>query len=193
MADGFRIRQVRGEDWRRLKELRLAALADPVAPVAFSERYEVAAGRPDSFWRQRAAQGYGTEGQGGDGRRVTTFVAETTAPTPVTAPAETPSWAGMVTVLARDDTASVVGVYLRAEHRGSGIAAALFAAAERWAFARDDVVRLQLDVHERNDRARAFYTRLGFTPTGESEPHTRPPYGRCHVYALERRPATPGR
>ncbi|AXK36947.1 GNAT family N-acetyltransferase [Streptomyces armeniacus] len=179
MKDGFQIRQVREEDWRQLRELRLAALADPVASVAFTERYEVAAARPDSFWRQRAAQG--RTGRTDDGWPVTTFAAA-----PVPADTDDARWAGMLTVVVQDGTASVVGVYLRPEHRGSGLGGELFRAAEEWAWARDDVERLQLHVHEQNHRARAFYERLGFVPTGESDPHHRPPYGRAHVYVRER-------
>src|SRR5690606_37915167 len=36
----YRIRTVRAEEWELLRELRLAALADPAASVAFNETYE---------------------------------------------------------------------------------------------------------------------------------------------------------
>lgn len=42
------IRPVKAAEWQRLRELRLAALADPVARVAFNETLEEAAGRPTS-------------------------------------------------------------------------------------------------------------------------------------------------
>ncbi|MBB1246684.1 hypothetical protein GL263_24485 [Streptomyces durbertensis] len=37
------IRPVRPEEWPQVKELRLAALRDPAAPIAFLETYEEAA------------------------------------------------------------------------------------------------------------------------------------------------------
>src|SRR4051794_16762229 len=41
------IRAVRAGEWRLAKELRLAALQDPAAPVAFLETYEQALERSD--------------------------------------------------------------------------------------------------------------------------------------------------
>ena len=49
------IRSVRAGEWAAAKELRLAALRDPVAHLAFLETYEEAAARPDSFWQERTA------------------------------------------------------------------------------------------------------------------------------------------
>lgn len=40
-----------------MKELRLRALRDPVADLAYLETYEEAAARPDSYWQERAARG----------------------------------------------------------------------------------------------------------------------------------------
>jgi GNAT superfamily N-acetyltransferase len=149
----YRIREAVSRDWRRLRELRLAALADPVAPVAFNERYDVAAGKPPSFWRGRA-------GQARNGRPITTLAGEVADG----------SWAGMLVVFVQDGEAHVAAVYLRPEHRGTGLAVGLFDAAQEWAWAREDVVRMRLDVHEGNPRAEAFYRRYGFTRTGASKP-----------------------
>src|SRR4051794_41079602 len=49
------VRVVRAEEWASVKALRLLALEDPAAPLAFLETYETAAERPDSFWQKRAA------------------------------------------------------------------------------------------------------------------------------------------
>ena len=49
------IRSIRADEWAAAKELRLAALRDPIAPLAFLETYEQAVARPDSFWQERAA------------------------------------------------------------------------------------------------------------------------------------------
>ncbi|MGW7595205.1 GNAT family N-acetyltransferase, partial [Streptomyces rubiginosohelvolus] len=45
------IRPVRADEWRSVKELRLAALQDPAAPVAFLETYEQGLKRSDEAWR----------------------------------------------------------------------------------------------------------------------------------------------
>jgi GNAT superfamily N-acetyltransferase len=165
----YRIREVRAEDWRALRELRLAALADPVAPVAFNERYDVAAGKPASFWKGRA-------GQSRNGRQITTLVAEL----------PDGFWAGMLVVFVQDEEAHVVAVFLRPEHRGNGLAGQLFDAAQSWAWAREDVVRVRLDVHEGNPRAEAFYRRYGFTRTGASKPDPNDPDALEWEMVLER-------
>lgn len=142
------------EDWAQLRELRLAALADPVAVVAFTEPYAKAVAQGAEFWRRRAAQG----DRGGPAQ---TFVGKDT-----TADGR---WAGMVTVLEEGASVQVVGVYLRPEYRGTGLAGQLFTAAEQWARARTGVSRMLLHVHEENPRAEAFYRRRGYVRTGEWE------------------------
>lgn len=122
------IRPVRAGEWQLVKELRLAALRDPVAPVAFLETYEQGVERPDAFWRERAAGSSET----GDGEK-RQFVAV----------APDGSWAGSVTVLIeRPDAevpfgtaadvhqAHVVGVFVRPEARGGGVAEELFRAGD---------------------------------------------------------------
>ncbi|MFD6422795.1 GNAT family N-acetyltransferase [Streptomyces sp. NPDC060198] len=162
------VRRVRGEEWPAVRELRLMALQDPAAPVAFLETYESAAEEPDSFWQQRAAGG-------AEGNEVAQFVAE----------AADGRWMGSVTVLVersgREDAfggkaeavqGHLVGVFVRPEARGTGLTDALFRSAEEWAFGLDDpyLVRLRLFVHENNPRAAAFYRRYGFVPTGTTVP-----------------------
>ncbi|MCT2592930.1 GNAT family N-acetyltransferase [Streptomyces sp. N2-109] len=184
MSDTYEIRETRGEDWRRLKELRLAALADPVSDVAFYETHEAGLAQPDSLWQQRAAQG---EEGGSDGRPITTLVAEV-----VSAEADGPAdrWAAMLVVYVEGSDAWIVAVYTRPEHRGAGLGTRLFRAAQKWAWSYGEVERLLLHVHETNDRARDFYQQLGFVATGESDAHPKPPYGHAHVYELKRRPLT---
>ncbi|WP_328720789.1 GNAT family N-acetyltransferase [Streptomyces sp. NBC_00247] len=162
------LRRVRPEEWPSVKELRLLALQDPAAPVAFLETYENAAGEPDSFWQQRTAGG-------AEGSDVAQFVAE----------AADGRWMGSVTVLversggedifggkAEAAQGHLVGVFVRPEVRGTGVTDALFRAAEEWAFGLDDpyLGRLRLFVHENNPRAAAFYRRYGFVPTGDTVP-----------------------
>jgi GNAT superfamily N-acetyltransferase len=156
------IRSIRADEWPAVKELRLAALRDPVAHLAFLEAYEEAAARPDSFWRERAAGA----AEGVTERRQ--FVA--VGPDGV--------WGGTVVVLveeagARDvfgvgigqDQGHLVGVFVRPEHRGSGVTQALFDAALAWSW-ESGLERVRLYVLEKNARAEAFYRKAGFVPTG---------------------------
>jgi len=150
----YKARTTRAEGWPLLKELRLQALADPVASVAFHDRYETVAAYPDSTWQQRAAAG---EGHGNGA----TFVGETPEG----------RWGGMVVVLLKADRyAHIVGVYVRPEHRGTGLATQLFEAAAEWAWARPGIRGLRLCVHKDNSRAEAFYRRQGFRTIGMTDP-----------------------
>ncbi|MCZ1008241.1 GNAT family N-acetyltransferase [Streptomyces lydicus] len=151
------IRPVKAAEWQRLRELRLAALADPIARVAFNETLEEAAGRPDEIWQRRAA---GSE----QGAAPLTFIGE----------AASGRWGGMVVVLVEEDEevpqTHVVGVYVRPEHRGTGLARELFEAAIGWSWDLADPVmeRVRLWVHEENPRAEALYRSLGFVATGRT-------------------------
>lgn len=180
------IRPVRAEEWQLVRELRLAALQDPVAPVAFLETYEQASERSDDFWRERAAGG--SESGGGGVRQ---FVAE----------APDGSWAGTVTVLIErpDDEvrfgeaaavhqAHVVGVFVRPQARGRGLAEELFRAGTDWAWSLGEplIERVRLYVHEGNPRAAALYRRIGFVPTGETVPMPGDPTARELEYAVAR-------
>ncbi|MFF0386338.1 GNAT family N-acetyltransferase [Streptomyces sp. NPDC004286] len=157
-GQGYVVRGVREEEWGDVKRLRLDALRDPVAHLAFLETYEDAAARPDSFWRERAA------GKPG----VRQFVAES-------ADGE---WAGTVTVLLEEaggtDWAGyaverrqghVVGVFVRPEHRGNGLIQELLDAGVAWAW-EQEAERVRLFVHADNPRAQGAYLRAGFKPTG---------------------------
>ncbi|MFJ4480660.1 GNAT family N-acetyltransferase [Streptomyces xanthochromogenes] len=158
------IRPVRADEWRKVKELRLASLADPAAPVAFLDTLESASAQPDEFWQERA-----TNAQGPSVRQ---FVAE----------GPDGAWAGNVVVLIEaegaDDVfgnriaspqAHIVGVFVRPEYRGIGLTERLFAAALDWAWAQEPRVnRVRLLVHEDNPRARGFYRKAGFVLTGST-------------------------
>ncbi|MFH9549470.1 GNAT family N-acetyltransferase [Streptomyces sp. NBC_00377] len=161
------VRVVRAEEWASVKALRLLALEDPAAPLAFLETYETAAERPDSFWQKRAADA-AAEGAG----TVRQFIAQ----------AEDGQWAGTATVLVEEagsvDWAGfpverrqghVVGVFVRKEWRGSGMTQALLGAALEWAWELG-LERVRLIVHERNLRAQGAYRKAGFTPTGRTVP-----------------------
>ncbi|MFI1226903.1 MULTISPECIES: GNAT family N-acetyltransferase [unclassified Streptomyces] len=162
------MRAVRADEWPQARQLRLDALKDPAAPVAFLETYEDAVARSDVFWQERAAAA-------AEGGKVRQFVAE--SPEGV--------WVGTVTVLVespRDevrfgeaavvDQAHLVGVFVRPESRGTGVTDALFreAVAWAWSLSAPRLERVRLYVHEDNPRAAAFYRRFGFAPSGQRMP-----------------------
>ncbi|MGW5865273.1 GNAT family N-acetyltransferase [Streptomyces sp. NPDC055239] len=161
------VRPIRADEWPEVKELRLLALQDPAAPIAFLDTYEQAAAQPDSFWEERA------KGSAAGGTRVRQFVAEGPGG----------AWSGTVTVLIEDAgsddvfggtvqqrQAHVVGVFVRPEYRGSGVTDALFEAAVEWGWTMPEVARVRLYVHEDNARAESFYRRYGFVRSGVTAP-----------------------
>jgi GNAT superfamily N-acetyltransferase len=161
-SDDYVVRAIRPDEWPAVKQLRLDALRDPVADIAFLETYDDALGSPDSFYQERAAR----SAEEGSGARQ--FIAE----------APDGTWAGTVTLLTEEagttDWAGypvdqrqghVVGVFVRPEHRGNGLIKALFDAAVEWAWERG-AERVRLIVHEDNARAQGAYRKAGFAPSG---------------------------
>ncbi|WP_150956507.1 GNAT family N-acetyltransferase [Microbacterium testaceum] len=155
------VRRVRAGEGDRVRALRLRAVSDPVASIAFLTTAEEELERDPSFWEDRAAAG-------ATGGSAAMLVAE-----------DAEAWVGSVTVLVRhagevDHTgrrlsvgrADVVGVYVAPEARGTGAIDALLDAAARWTAAQG-FETLSLDVHVDNLRAQAVYRRAGFVPTGE--------------------------
>jgi ribosomal protein S18 acetylase RimI-like enzyme len=59
--------------------------------------------------------------------------------------------------------------------RGEGLAEALLLEIERWAGKRGHD-QLTLEVHEHNQRAQAFYRRMGFNDTGDRVPYPLAPH-----------------
>ena len=164
---GHVVRAIRADEWPAAKELRLAALRDPVAHLAFLETYEEAVARPDAFWRERAAGA----AEGVPDRQQ------------IVAVAPGGRWVGSVVVLVEEagsrgalgDVSDVrqghlVAVYVRPEVRGRGLTERLFAYALEWAWEVAGVERVRLFVDERNGRAEGFYRKFGFEPTGGSVP-----------------------
>lgn len=167
-SDAFVIRSIRSDEWRQVKELRLDALRDPVAHLAFLETYEDAVSKSDGFWQERAS-----------GAAV-----DATGRQQIVAVGEDGVWAGSVIVLVEEagvqdvfgevperSQGHLVGVYVRPEYRGSraGVTRGLFDAALAWSW-KAGLERVRLFVHEKNGRAEAFYRKAGFLPTGETTP-----------------------
>jgi ribosomal protein S18 acetylase RimI-like enzyme len=164
MADldpGIVIRRVRADEGPSVRALRLEALADPVAAIAFLETTEQALARPDAEWRERAEKNATSADQAGfvavlDDTLVGTVIV-------ITRRAGEPDYFQRVP---EADTATLVGVYVSPRVRGRGVIDALIRAAQDWA--RDaGYPELTLDVHERNGVAIASYRRAGFEIVGE--------------------------
>ncbi|WP_404433994.1 GNAT family N-acetyltransferase [Microbacterium lacus] len=137
-------------DASRVKALRLEALGDPVAHIAFLDTLEAAQAQPEEFWVDRTVAAALSD-------QAAQFVAE-----------ENSVWIGSVTVLHREgDRALLVAVYVRPQSRGGSILNQLVAAAQTWA-ERQGCRELALEVHEDNLRAQAAYRKLGFVLTGEA-------------------------
>ncbi|MFJ3026587.1 GNAT family N-acetyltransferase [Streptomyces tendae] len=176
------IRSIRADEWPAVKELRLRALRDPLADLAYLETYDDAAARPDSFWRERAAMG----GEGASGAQQLVAVGPgglwLGTLTVIVEEAGTTDWAGFPVERRQGH---VVGVFVRPEWRGSGLTKALFDAGLEWAWA-IGLERVRLIVHPDNGRARAAYGKAGFVPSGRRVPLAGGPGDHELEYVLER-------
>lgn len=143
---GITVERVTPDTWHHYRAVRQAALID--SPRAFWTTYADSARRTDEDWRAFATTG------------PTTWLAWD-LDRPV----------GTVGLWHADDQAVdevyLVGMWVSGSVRGSGAAALLVDAA--LAHARDSGVRrVVLDVARENLRARRFYLRRGFVPTGDT-------------------------
>jgi GNAT superfamily N-acetyltransferase len=150
------VRRIRADDWESARVLRLEALKDPVAHLAFLETVEQAAARVDEEWITRAS----TMSEGDSGAQ---FLAERDGEL-IGSLAVIIRRAGVADYFDRvpeTDLPTVVGVYVGPSARGLGVIDALLAAAADWSRSRGDDV-LTLDVHESNTPAIRSYERNGF-------------------------------
>lgn len=138
------IRRARRDDWRLLKSIRLEALLD--TPDAFGSSYESARNFSDEQWATLIDEHC-------------YFLAERGA-----------SVVGMASGGFNDfhpGTLWVYAMFVTPDARGSDVASRLVEAVSEWA--RDQGARdLYLHVTTTVERARSFYHKLGFTPTGET-------------------------
>jgi len=143
MAPGI-IRGLTAQDWRELRDARLAALAE--APYAFASTLAREKAFLEETWRERA----------GSGRTFGAWRDETIVGLATGFPAEPPAeW-------------HLVGMWVAPECRGQGVADLLVAAVCDLA-RQSGAGSVTLWVTDVNDRARAFYRRLGFAPTGQRQ------------------------
>ena len=154
------VRRIRSDEWARVRQLRIEAVSDPDAAIAFLTDVAEEIARDDAFWQDRAAGG-------AVGNSAAQFVL-----------IDDDEWIGTVTVLRRSagsvdhigrtlsaPRAVVVGLYLRPSHRGRGGVGDLLDHAAEWAASFGDTA-LMLDVHADNARAQAAYRKAHFVPTG---------------------------
>jgi GNAT superfamily N-acetyltransferase len=162
-GDGL-LRQLEPDDWRRLRDARLRALASD--PGAFLVTLDEARKFPDEHWRERAMQ---TESN-------VTFVYE-----------RVDGFDAMVGAFSRDDADSVylVGMWVAPDLRGSGVARQLVERVVAWARGRG-CSRVVLSVEGNNSRAARFYEKCGFTELIEPPPlpYEPRPGNRFYAYTL---------
>ncbi len=143
-GDGLVVERVTAASWRTWRDVRLASLID--SPRAFWTTYAESAGTTDDQWRERCATRGPTWLALDDGRPVGT-VGLWHAP-------DQPA-----------DEVVLVGMWVATVARGTDVATRLVGTALTSAAA-SGFHRVVLDVAHENARARAFYLRLGFRPTG---------------------------
>jgi len=136
------------EDWERVRDVRVHALAD--APFAFGSRLEEEQDRPEAFWRSRL-----------ESQATATFLAIRVHET-----------VGLVrTFVEPEDVtrAELVSMWVAPHARGQGIGRQLVAVVVQWA--RDhDATSVQLWVTETNTDARRLYESCGFVLSGGRQP-----------------------
>ncbi len=154
------VRRVEAHEWQLVRDLRLEALRDADAALAYLDTLDDALARDDEFWQQRTRAASA-------GASAAQFVAITTS-----------GWVGAATGLARQpgsldhldrrvDTArvDVVGVYVAPDARSTGVIDRLLDAVAAWA--RElGVPAIALDVHRDNRCAQGAYRRCGFVESG---------------------------
>jgi ribosomal protein S18 acetylase RimI-like enzyme len=147
------VRRLGPEDWEISRHMRLMALAD--APYAFMSTLEREQGFDEQVWRQRLASTTAVTFHAWvDGEPAGTATGKIDDPDDEYAV----PWAWQL-----------VGMWVHPCARGTGVADTLIRAVAAHARAAGAPV-LVLWVTEVNDRATAFYRRMGFTPTGARQP-----------------------
>ncbi|WNB85491.1 GNAT family N-acetyltransferase [Cellulomonas sp. ATA003] len=155
---------IRPEQWVEFRDIRLRMLED--APIAFGETLEHAQATPEAGWLAR--------------------VTRATQPdrTAVAAVDDDGTWVGtMSAYLSESGAATVAAVWVDPEHRGAdaGVTDRLMEAIVEWARTTARASRLRLSVHEKNERAAAYFARAGFAPTGETQPYELEPGGSLRI------------
>ncbi|HEY9243161.1 MAG TPA: GNAT family N-acetyltransferase [Streptosporangiaceae bacterium] len=154
-----------------MRDVRLAALAD--APDAFASTLAGERGQPEAEWRARiAALPWFLGFQ--DGQPAGLIAALPPRPRPDQAPAQDPDQAQQHDPdQDPEQTWHLVSMWVSPDARGAGLAELLVAAVTEHA-RQAGADRVTLWVAVGNERARRFYRRLAFTPTGRRQQYPRP-------------------
>jgi GNAT superfamily N-acetyltransferase len=148
---GLVIRRTTGDDWSKLRAIRLEALID--TPDAYGSTYEGTLAQPNRRWRAMA-------------QNDEYFLAEQEGVA-----------VGMVLGglnFQRPGTHWLYAMYVTPSARGSASASSLVEAVIDWA-KNQGASELYLHVTTSVDRARAFYRKMGFVETGERRAMDRNP------------------
>ncbi len=152
------VRRIHPDEWWRLRDVRLEALAD--APMAFITTLEEADAYPEEVWRERAERA----AAGDDQLTVLAVEGDRTL--------------GMATGLRRSavprDVVPIVSVFVSPRARRCGVGRQMLAALEAWA-GDGGATRTSLWVVEGNDEATRFYESLGYRRTTSMHVITVPP------------------
>jgi ribosomal protein S18 acetylase RimI-like enzyme len=141
------VRALSSEDWKVLRDVRLAALLD--SPDAFGSTYEESRLRPEAAWRT-----WPTRGQA--------FMAWRNGE-PVGLVGIGAHW-DVETATHEDGTCDLIAMWVAPHARGAGIADQLIRSALDWARAAG-VPAVDLEVADGNARAERVYARHGFVRT----------------------------
>jgi ribosomal protein S18 acetylase RimI-like enzyme len=142
--NGVGIAPATSEDWVRVRDVRIRALAD--APSAFGSRLEEEQDRPESVWRASLERQAAATFLAIDGDETVGLVRTFVEPEDVT-------------------TAELVSMWVAPHTRGQGVGRQLVAAVVEWA-RHHDATSVQLWVTETNAPARRLYESCGFILSG---------------------------
>ena len=147
------VRQLTAGDWAQLRAARLAALAE--APYAFASTLAREQEFTDEVWRSRA----------GSGRIFAAWQGATIVGLATGLPPEAAQAAQAAQPAEAAPAWHLVGMWVAPACRGQRVADRLVDAVCEQA-RQSGAASVTLWVTDVNDRARAFYRRLGFVPTG---------------------------
>jgi ribosomal protein S18 acetylase RimI-like enzyme len=152
------VRRLTESDWAAVRATRLAALAE--APYAFASTLEREQAFTEDTWRQRT-------GPAG----IAAYFAAAPVASSVSANGHAAPMTGLAALLREPDLAApqrwqLVSMWVSPQVRGQGLADRLITAVCDQASA-EGAPEIGLWVTLTNPRARAFYLRAGFQPTGE--------------------------
>jgi ribosomal protein S18 acetylase RimI-like enzyme len=155
-ASDVQIRRAHPDEWATVRDVRLAALAD--APDAFASTLSREASRSEPQWRCRI--------------RAWPWFLAWRAGAPAGLVAAVPDQPASGPPAAGRRAWHLVSMWVSPQARGGGVADLLIGAVMDYA-AGAGAPRVTLWVAVGNARARAFYRRMGFAPTGRRQAYPR--------------------